>query len=148
MRGRALGVLIALSAPVVLLLAGCGGSGLSAAQVRSRAAAICNRAAVRTASIQLPEAPSGGQRFLGLGIAALAPEIRDLRRLGDHGSIHAAVSAMQAELAALRSSLKGLRTGNDPVVAIKTLQQQLAAPEQRANTAWRALRVPACVSRG
>ena len=63
------------------------------------------------------------------------------------GSLHVATLAMQGELAALRSSLKGLRAGNDPVVAIKTLQQQLIALEQRANGAWRTLKVPACVSR-
>lgn len=146
MRRRALSVLIALSVPAVLMLAGCG-SGPSAVQVRDRATQICERAADRTAAIRLPAAPDGGRRFLARGIAALAPEIRALRSLGDHGSIHIAVSAMQAELTALRSSLKGLRAGNDPVVAIKTLQQQLVGPEQRANTAWRTLRVPACVSR-
>lgn len=146
MRRRALGVLIALSVPAVLMLAGCGG-GLTAAQLRSRATQACDRAADRSAAIRLPEAPSGGQRFLAQGIAVLAPEIASLRSLGDHGSLHVAVSAMQAELAVLRSSLRGLRAGNDPVVAIKTLQQQLAGLEQRANTAWQTLRVPACVSR-
>lgn len=146
MRRRALGVLIALSVPLILMLAGCGG-GLSAAQVRSRATQICELAADRTAAITLPEAPGGGQRFLARGIAVLAPEIHALRSLGDHGPVHSAVSAMQAELAALRSSLKGLRAGNDPVVAIKTLQQQLLGLEQQANGAWRMLRVPACVSR-
>jgi len=146
MRRRALGVLIALSVPAVPVLAGCG-SGLSAAQVRNRATQICERAADRTAVIKLPEAPDGGRRFLARGIGTLAPEIRALRSLGAHGSLRIAVSAMQTELTALRSSLKGLRAGNDPVVAIKTLQQQLVGPEQRANTAWRMLRVPACVSR-
>ena len=146
MRPRALGVLIALSVPVILTLAGCGG-GLTAAQVRNRAAQVCDRAADRGAHIRLPGMPSGGQRFLAQGVAVLAPEISALRSLGAHGSIHVAVSAMAAELAALRSSLKGLRAGNDPVVAIKTLQQQLVGLELRANTAWRTLRVPACVSR-
>jgi hypothetical protein len=146
MRRWTLGVLIALSVLAALMLAGCGG-GLTAAQVRNRATLACDRAADRSAGIRLPGAPSGGQRFLAQGIAVLSPEIEALRSLGDHGPIQVAVAAMQAELAMLRSSLRGLRAGNDPVVAIKTLQQQLAAPELRANTAWRALRVPACVSR-
>ena len=146
MRRRALGVAIALSVGVVVVVAGCG-AGLTAAQVRNRATQTCERAAYRSAAIRLPGTPSGGRRFLGQGIAMLAYETRALRSLGDHGSIHVAVSAMAAELAALRSSLKGLRAGNDPVVAFKTLQQQLAGPELRANTAWRTLRVPACVSR-
>jgi len=147
MRPRALGVLIALSVPAVVVLAGCG-SGLSAVQVRNRATQACDRAADRSAAIRLPEAPSGGKPFLAAGIAVLAPEIRALARLGDHGSLHAAVSAMQAEVRALRSALKGVRAGDDPVVAIMTLQQQLVGPERRANTAWRLLRVPACVNRG
>jgi hypothetical protein len=146
MRRRALGVQIALGVAAALMLAGCGG-GLTAAQVRARATEVCDRAVDRSAAIRLPETPSGGQRFLAQGISVLAPEIRALRSLGDHGSIHTAVSAMEAELAALRSSLKGLRAGNDPVVAVKTLQQQLVGLELRANTAWQTLRVPACVSR-
>jgi hypothetical protein len=146
MRPRGLSALTALSVLAVLTLTGCGG-GLSAGQVRTRAARICDLAADRSAAIRRPEAPSGGQRFFAQGIRVLAPEIRALRGLGDHGSIHVAVSAMAAELTALRSSLKGLRAGNDPVVAVKTLQQQLVGPEGRANAAWRTLGVPACVSR-
>ena len=99
MRRPALGVLIALSVGAVLMLAGCGGIGLTAAQVRSRATQACDRAADRSAGIRLPEAPSGGQRFLAQGIAVLAPEIQALRSLGDHGPIHVAVAAMQGELA-------------------------------------------------
>ena len=147
MRRWGLGVLIALSVGMVQLLAGCGAAGLTAAQVRYRATQICDRATGRSAVIRLPGTPSGGQRFLVQGIAMLANETRALRSLGDHGPVHVAVSAMAAELVALRSSSKGLRAGNDPVVVFKTLQQQLAGLEQRANTAWRTLRVPACVSR-
>ena len=128
------------------MVAGCGG-GLTAAQVRNRATQACDLAADRSTVIKLPGTPSGGQRFLRQGIAVLANETRALRGLGDHGSIHVAVSAMAAELAALRSSWRGLRAGNDPVVTFKTLQQQLAGLEQQANSAWRTLRVPACVSR-
>ncbi|MDQ6729117.1 MAG: hypothetical protein M3022_02120 [Actinomycetota bacterium] len=146
MRRRALSALTALSVLTTIMLAGCGG-GLTAAQLRSQATQVCDRAADQTASIRLPETPSGGQRFLAQGIAVLGPEIHALRNLGGRGSIATAVAAMQTELAALRSSLKGLRAGNDPVVAVKTLQQQLLGREQRANRAWRALRVPACVSR-
>ncbi|HET9104852.1 MAG TPA: hypothetical protein VFN55_15985 [Solirubrobacteraceae bacterium] len=137
----------AVMAVIALLLAGCGASGLSAAQVRTRATRICELAADRTARIPLPTDPSGGQRFLDQGIAALTPEVRALRGLSDHGALRTAVVAIADELAALRSSRRGLRAGNDPVVAIKTLQQQLLRAEERANAAWRALKVPACVSR-
>ncbi|MDQ2896383.1 MAG: hypothetical protein M3Y09_12205, partial [Actinomycetota bacterium] len=85
MRRRALGVLIVLSVPAVLMLAGCGGV-LSPAQVRKRASQACDHAADRSAAIRLPKAPSGGQHFLAQGIAVLAPEIRTLRRLDDHGA--------------------------------------------------------------
>jgi hypothetical protein len=54
------------------------------------------------------------------------------------------VEATSAELTALRSTLKGLKAGNDPVVAIKTLQQQLAPAEMKASIAWSALELPAC----
>ena len=143
-RATALAVVILLA---LLALAGCGAGGLTPAQVRVRATAICDGATDRTAGIRLPSAPSGAQHFLTQGIAAVAPEVRGLRALGDHGALRVATRAMQGELAALRSSLKGLRAGNDPVVAIKTLQQQLIALELQANTAWRTLKLTACVSR-
>jgi hypothetical protein len=44
----------------------------------------------------------------------------------------------------LQSSLKGLQAGNDPIVAVKTLQVQLAPLETKARAAWRALGVPGC----
>jgi hypothetical protein len=44
----------------------------------------------------------------------------------------------------LQSSLKGLKAGNDPIVAVKTLQTQLAPLEKQAGAAWRALGVPEC----
>lgn len=144
---RAIGGLVALSLPAVVVLAACGTSELTPTQIRGQATRICTLAAQRTAAIALPERPSGGQRFLGLGIAVLAAEVRDLRAFGQNAPLGTAVTAMAGELAALRSSLKGLRTGNDPVVAIKTLQQELEPLERRAIAAWRTLRVPACVSR-
>ena len=52
-------------------------------------------------------------------------------------------TATEQELKALQSSLKGLKAGNDPIVAIKTLQTQLAPLEKQASAAWRALGVPA-----
>ncbi len=146
MTRRAVSALTALSVLAAIMLAGCGG-GLTAAQLRRQATQVCDRAADQTAAIRLPKAPSGGQRFLAQGIAVLAPEIDALRSLGGHGAIVTAVAAMQAELAALRSSLKGLREGADPVVAIKTLQHHLKGREQRADGAWRTLRVSACISR-
>ena len=55
-----------------------------------------------------------------------------------------ALNATEQELKALQSTLNGLKAGNDPIVAIKTLQTQLAPLEKQASAAWRALGVPAC----
>ncbi|MGH2870100.1 MAG: hypothetical protein ACRDNK_21330 [Solirubrobacteraceae bacterium] len=130
-----------------LALASCGSSGLSASQLRTSATRLCGAAAAREASIAFPERPSAGQRFLSRGIAALEPEVTELRELGAGGTFRSAVTATSAELAALRFTLKGLRAGNDPVVAIKTLQQRLLPLETKANQAWQTLGIPACVSR-
>ncbi len=147
MTRRPIGRRVALSLAAVIVLAACGTNKLTPTQIRRQATRICTLAAQRTAAIAVPERPSGGQRFLGLGIAGLAPEVRQLRALGRNATLDTAVTAMDGELAALRSSLTGLRAGNDPVVAIKTLQQELEPLERRANAAWRTLRTPACVSR-
>jgi len=131
-----------------VLLAGCGSSTLTDTQLRSRATRICRLAQARTDRIATPTLPSQGARFLGRGIAALAPELTSLQRLRapTHlaGDYRDALRSTGAELAALRSTLKGLRTGNDPVVAIKTLQQQLDPAEARARRAWTTLELPAC----
>lgn len=127
-----------------LTLASCGSTGLSASQLRASAIRLCGAATRRAATIALPEVPSAGQRFLSRGIAALAPEVTELRELGATGTFRDGVTATSAELATLRSTLKGLRAGNDPVVAIKTLQQQLRVLEQRTASAWAAVGVPAC----
>jgi hypothetical protein len=130
-----------------LMLASCGSTGLSASQLRASANLLCSAAARRAATIALPGVPSAGQSFLSRGIAVLAPEVKELRELGATGTFRDAVTATSAELAALRFTLKGLRAGNDPVVVIKTLQQQLLPLETKANRAWQTLGIGACVSR-
>ncbi|MGI8715148.1 MAG: hypothetical protein ACR2NR_18590 [Solirubrobacteraceae bacterium] len=133
---------------IVVVIAGCGANSLSAGQLRTRATRICTLAQRRTARIATPALPSQGARFLGGGVAALAPELTALRRLRAPTDLAAhyrtALTATAQELAALRSSLKGLKAGNDPVVAIKTLQTQLTPLEARAAGAWGALDLPAC----
>jgi hypothetical protein len=143
MRRSAGALLVALA----LALAGCGSSALTPVQLRTRATSICNAATERTEAIALPEVPSAGERFLSRGIAVLGPELAQLKALRATGTFRDAVTATSAELAALRSSRKGLRAGNDPVVAIKTLQRQLLPLEAKANGAWRRLGISACVSR-
>jgi hypothetical protein len=129
-------------------VAGCGSHTLSDSQLRARATRICRQATRSTDRIATPARPGQEAVFLSRGIAALSPELTSLKRLsapGDmSGDYRAAVDATAAELAALRSTLKGLRAGNDPVVAIKTLQQLLAPAEVRASSAWSTLGLPAC----
>lgn len=133
-------------------IAGCGGSSsLSVSQLRTRATRICTVAQRRTERISTPTLPGEGPRYLSRGIAVLTPELGDLRELsapsGMAADFRTGVKALSAELRALRSSLNGLDTGNDPVVAIKTLQSQLAPLEARAGSAWVSLGIPACASR-
>jgi hypothetical protein len=130
------------------LLAGCGSTALTANQLRARAGRICTLATQRTNRITTPAMPSQEASFISRGVAALAPEVTALQRLGAPGDMaddyRDAVDATSSELTALRSTLKGLKAGNDPVVAIKTLQQQLAPAEFKAGIAWSALALPAC----
>ena len=139
--------LAALGLIAAVALAACGNSSLTPAQVRARAGRICINAANHLDAIRAPTAASGAQTFVRRGIAVLAPEVRRLRALQTRGPVAGAVRALDGELAALRGTLTGLRSGNDPVVAFKTLQRQLAPLELRVNAAWRTLRIPVCVSR-
>lgn len=131
-----------------LLLPGCGSQSLSGSQLRTRAGRVCTLAQRRLAKVRTPKDPTQARAFLNRGIAILAPELTKLRRLHPPsdlaGDYRTAVDATARELAALRFSVKGLKAGNDPVVAIKTLQQQLAPLEARAAGAWETLALPAC----
>ena len=145
---RRAAVLLAAVLLAAALLAGCGSAALSDSQLRSRASRICALATVRTDRITTPTMPSQEAAFVNRGIAALTPELTALQRLRAPGDMvddyRDAVEATGAEVAALRSTLKGLKAGNDPVVAIKTLQQQLKPAETKAGFAWSALELPAC----
>jgi hypothetical protein len=138
-----------LAVAIALGLGGCGGSSLSASQLRTGAGRICGLAQRRTARIPTPTAPSGESAYLRRGIAALGPELAGLRELNPPGGMAAryreAMDATAAEVRALRSTVKDLKAGNDPVIAIKTLQQKLAQPEGRAQRAWQALAISSCL---
>jgi hypothetical protein len=135
---------------LALTVAGCGGSsGMSARQLRAGATRACTAATQRLSAVPTPKLPSDGAAFLRGGIAALKPELAALATLHPDGELgkqfDRAQDATRHELAALRSSLKGLKAGNDPTVAIKTLQAQLLPLERQATSAWLALKIPACV---
>lgn len=145
---RAPALVAALALVVTLGVAGCGSTSLSAQQLHTGARRVCLVAVRRLNRIPTPQMPTAGAVFLKRGIAALEPELAALGRLRPGGdlakSYTRALDATRAELAALRSTVNGLKAGNDPVVAIKTLQQQLLVLEQRAASAWAAVGVPAC----
>lgn len=141
----------ACAAALVLALAaaGCGGSSsTSARQLRAGAARVCTVAAQRLNRIPTPQVPSEGAAFLRGGITALTPELAALSAMDPGGELgvhfRTARTATVQELKVLQSSLKGLKAGNDPIVALKTLQTQLAPLEKQAAAAWRALGVPDC----
>jgi hypothetical protein len=139
----------ALALALALMLAACGSSSVMSAEAfRTAAARVCTVATQRLNRIPTPQVPSAGAAFLRRGIAALQPELATLSTLQPGGELGAhfarARTATSQELAALRSSLKGLKAGNDPIVAFKTLQTQLAPLEKQAAAAWRAVGVPAC----
>ncbi len=138
----------ALALVVTLVVAGCGSTSLSAQQLHTGARRVCRVAIGRLNRIPTPQMPTGGSAFLRRGIAILTPEVTALQRLHPGGSLQKAyaraVGATRQELGALDSALKGLKAGNDPVVAIKTLQQQLLPLEQRSASAWAAAGVAAC----
>jgi hypothetical protein len=144
-------IIVALSVVSALALTACGSSSLSDTQLRTSAGRICTTANRGTARVPSPTRPADAAAYLSRGVAVLAPELTQLRALHAPsdlaGDYRVAVDAAAAELAALRSAIKGLKTGGDPVVEIKTLQHRLAPLEARADNAWRSVDVDACVSR-
>jgi hypothetical protein len=133
-----------------LLLSGCGSSSLSDKQLRRKAGRICVTAQRVSESIATPTDPAKGQLFLQRGIAALAPQVTALHGLRPSSDLQqgyaTAVRATDRELVLLRQALRGLKAGNDPVVAIKTLQNELGPAEDAAARAWHAIEVPPCTS--
>lgn len=140
--------LLALGLALVALAA-CGTSSLSAQQLRAKAGRICAWAQSRTAQIPSPSRPGDALRYLSRGVQTLAPELAALRALRPSGDqsrgYRQALKASADELAALRTSVRGLKSGDDPVLAIRILQHQLAPVEAEVSRAWHALDVAACV---
>jgi hypothetical protein len=140
--------LLALAAPVV---SACGTTTLSVAQLRTQATAICIRAEHRLQAIGAPASQSQAREFLQSGTEALAPEVDQLRSLtgsGDAGKVYAAaVSAVTGELAALRGAVRSLDRGGQTVSVLRSVQERLAPLENQADGAWRALQIPACLTR-
>jgi hypothetical protein len=142
-----------LTAAVVaaLILGGCGSSPLSSSDLHNDATQVCRTAGRVANRIATPTSPAGTRVFLRRGIAALSPELAGLQTLhppSDVADVYtASVKAFGQKLAYLKAALRGLEGGEDPVIALKTLQQQIAPLETQENGGWEALQIPACVSR-
>ena len=136
---------------VALAVAACGSSPPSIGRLRTQATRVCQRALTQTSSLQPPATPAQTASFLRHGIAALGPELAQLRRLptpsDQAGPYAAALDAMGRELTLLTATVHALDRGADPLSAIKALQHKLTPVEARDVTAWRTLDIPACVNR-
>jgi hypothetical protein len=130
-----------------MTLTGCGSSSLSPSQLRAVATRTCTLSARQLDRIATPTSAAAGQRFVDQGAHALGREVSELRAVHATGTFGEAVRLTGEELAALDFTVHGLRAGNDPVVAIKTLQSRLGPIEARADEIWRSLHIPACASR-
>jgi hypothetical protein len=134
-----------------LLTAGCGSTPLSLKDLRQDATAICRTAAGRTARIAAPATPDRTTAFLAAGIAALAPELHDLRGLtppsAQAASFRAATDAAAQSLDLLRQTRAAITHGTDAAAAVRGLQSSLAPVQARGNSAWQQLGIPDCVSR-
>ena len=143
--------LLSILAVAGLVLDGCGASALSISQLRVTATRICNVAESRADDIPTPATPAAGAIFLRRGVDAFSPELRELQTLrvsgGPSHTYAAALAAASSELVAIRSALRTLSTGGDPLNTIKRLERRLAPREARANIAWQTLGIPACESR-
>lgn len=140
----------AVAAMVALATAGCGSAPLSLIQLRQQATRVCARANRRIIAIATPADAAAGDAFLKRGIAALEPELRRIKALHAPNEVAdvwtTAVTALSEELAALRSAVRKVGAGADPVLTFRRLQQVLTPLETQANDAWQALEIPACVS--
>lgn len=140
-----------LTALAVLVAAACGSSPLTAADLRQRADTICTRADRQIGAIAAPASQAAGTSFLQQGVAALDPELGELKRLtppSDEAVVfETAITALSGELDGLRSAVSDLHRGADPVKTFRALQTKLGPLETQADNAWRALGVQACLSR-
>ncbi len=137
---------------VAWVVAGCGGSvELSDRQLRATATRACTLASRQADRIPQPSKPSGGAAFVARGIAVLEPEYRRLKALhppSDLAQVYdISLTAFRGKLAAMKAAVRHLHHGLDPVIAMKTLESQLAPLETSENGAWQALQVPACLNR-
>jgi hypothetical protein len=142
---------LAAAVLVAVALAGCGGKqALTTPVLRDRAADICQAATKLQLALPLPAKPQATLGFLRTGILVLEREYTQLHRLDAGGkaaaAFHRALTGLQAELAALRTSAADLSHGGDPLSSFKALQSRLSPLEDSVNKTWEQLEIPACRS--
>jgi hypothetical protein len=132
------------------VIGGCGRSALSTPVLRTRVARICRQAIARESRIGTPTTAAQGPAFLRRGAAALGVELRALRALDPGGRaapVYAgALRALTAERTALANGARTLAGAGDAISAIRAIEARLAPLQMQADTAWRTLRIPACLS--
>jgi hypothetical protein len=135
----------------VLVVGGCGSSPLSLGDLRSQASRICSASSARLARIPTPASPAQAEAFLGRGIAALHPELSQLQALqppSDDAAVYrATLTSFSTQLSYLTEAVHDLRSGEDPLIALKTVQREISTVQSQENGGWQALQIPACVSR-
>lgn len=133
------------------LVAGCGSSSLSTSDLRNAASTICRSASAGLARVSNPTTPAGAGRFLRQGIRILTPELAQMQTLHTSGQarheLDGAVRAFGRKLTLIRGAERDLGRGEDPLIMIRTLQQQLSPIVAEENGHWAALGIPACLSR-
>ncbi len=147
MRLRGSGPAAALFAALV---AGCGSSTLSTRDLRTAASTICRSASTSLARVGDPASPAQAGRFLQRGVLILTPELAQLRTLHASGragqELDAAVQAFERKLTQVQDAERALGGGEDPLIAFRTLQQQIAPTVAEENRHWQALGIPDCLS--
>jgi hypothetical protein len=123
---------------------------MSLVQLRSQASTICARTNHQISAIATPAAATRGAAFLDSGIAALKPELSQLKQLSAPADVSdvwsTALRGLEGQLGALQTAAGQIGRGGDPVTAYRALQQALTPLETQANNAWQALAIPACLN--
>jgi hypothetical protein len=141
-----------LAVLAAVLVGGCGGSQtLSSGELHVQATQLCTQASLETGRIRTPATPTGSVAFLQRGIEVMTPELAKLRALrpaSDVADVYStSITAFTKKLAAMKDAVRDLNGGEDPIVAVKTLEQSVGPLVVAENGAWQALQLPACVSR-
>jgi hypothetical protein len=136
---------------VVLLIAGCGSQPLSSSQLATQATQVCRLAAQQTDRIPTPSSPEASALYLKRGLAVMTPELEQLRRLKPPDDVadvyRVSITSFEKKVSYLRDTVHDLGKGEDPVIAMRTLQQDLAPIEKQEDGAWQTLQITACLNR-